>query len=138
MMAKKEQTEDAPKKRSPFDYINQISFGKQDLLEEDGGEYSPFLTSRYFSYFVDTVLPANEINKYGGQLTARMHHDYLMHAIPPRKRFTKWLKKADEADVELIAKHFKCSRGIARNYAKIMGPEDLEELRSLYETGGKG
>jgi len=50
---------------NPFDYLNSINYSKQDLMVDDDTEkaYNAFLVNRGLSYFQDTVLLANEMNK---------------------------------------------------------------------------
>jgi hypothetical protein len=52
---------------TPFDYINAINankdiIGSSDNPEEVEKEYTPFMVNRGLSYFVDTILYANEMN----------------------------------------------------------------------------
>ena len=49
---------------NPFDYLNAINATKEDVMVDDVAEskYNAFLINRGLSYFVDTVLYANEMN----------------------------------------------------------------------------
>ena len=53
---------------NPFDYLNAINNTKEDIMVDDIAEkgYNPFMINRGLSYFNDTVLFANEMN--------RLHH----------------------------------------------------------------
>ena len=78
---------------SPFDFINDINFGKKNLLKDDDKgilekEYNSFIINRGLSYFSDTVLYANEMN-LRHELDKRMQNDYLLHSIRSKKRFSK-------------------------------------------------
>ena len=54
----------------PFDYVNSINFTKKNLMKNTANDelaekdYVPFLTNKSLSYFTDTLLYANEMNRY--------------------------------------------------------------------------
>ena len=51
---------------TPFDYLNAINLTKKNIFAEDplaDKEYVPYIVNRGLSYFPDTVLYANEMNK---------------------------------------------------------------------------
>ena len=53
-------------KLSPFDFLNAINTTKEDLLEKDPQnikDYNPFMVNKGLSYFADTVMQANEMNR---------------------------------------------------------------------------
>ena len=61
---------------NPFEYLNAINYTKQDVMVDDISEkqYNAFMVNRGLSYFYDTVLLANEMNK-------RAHVDNRLHSI---------------------------------------------------------
>ena len=120
----------------PFDFINSINFGKTDIMVGPDEEkvYNPFLTNRGLSYFQDTVLLANEMNRYH-QLDNRMQYDFLRTAVRKRKRFGKWLKPEHNADVETVMEHYNYSREKAESVMDLISPESIEKMRTL--KGGK-
>ena len=50
---------------NPFDYVNQILYGKKDLIVDELTEkdYIPFLINRSLSYHKDCIIYANEMNR---------------------------------------------------------------------------
>ena len=54
--------------------------------------YQPYLVNKNYSNFQDTILYANEMNKYHN-LDNKLQFDYLLNSIRPRKRFSPWHKK---------------------------------------------
>jgi len=82
----------------PFDFVNSASYSKEDLIREsDNTElaektYAPFLTNKAFSYHVDTIMYANEMNMRSA-LENQLAFDYYLNSIRPQKRFAKWIKK---------------------------------------------
>lgn len=120
----------------PFDFINSINFGKTDIMVGPDEEkvYNSFLTNRGLSYFEDTVLLANEMNRYH-QLDSRMQYDFLRTAVRKRKRFSKWIKPEQNADVETVMEHYNYSREKAEAVMDLITPESIDKMRSL--KGGK-
>jgi hypothetical protein len=51
---------------NPFDVLNSINYTKENLFEDPQSfkEYSAFMVNRGLSYFPDTILYANEMNRY--------------------------------------------------------------------------
>jgi hypothetical protein len=62
------------------DYLNAINYTKEPLLdtEDESVEkgYTPFVVNRCLSYFIDTVLYANEMNRRP-ETDKKMQFDYL-------------------------------------------------------------
>ena len=125
---------------SPFDFINDINFGKKNLLKDDDKgilekEYNSFIINRGLSYFSDTVLYANEMN-LRHELDKRMQNDYLLHSIRPKKIFSKWAKNKKEERVDLIKQYFNYSNQKAREVLDIITDEEYNQIKQAFETGG--
>jgi hypothetical protein len=121
-----------------FDYLNSINSTKKDIMQTDEDEkaYSAFMVNRGLSYFSDTVLLANMMNQRH-QLPANMQYDFLRTAVPPKKRFSKWFKADKVSDLEIISEYFNVSMQKAKDYAKVMDPEDINKLYDLLDRGGR-
>ena len=51
---------------NPFDYVNSINYTKKDIMvdEESEKQYNSYIINHSLSYFQDTILLANEMNRY--------------------------------------------------------------------------
>ena len=67
------------KNMSPFELIKSISSTKKDILENEK-DYNAFMVNRGLSYFPDTVLYANEMNKFH-HLGGRLQYSFLINTI---------------------------------------------------------
>lgn len=124
----------AQAKISPFDFVNSITFDKRDILTEaTDNQYVPFLINRGLSYFADCVLYANDMN-INNELPKRAQYLYLLNTIPKRKRFSKWAKKLENEDIELVSRLYNCNDRRASEILSILTPDQLESLQQL-ETG---
>ena len=122
-----------------FDYINSISYDKENLVTRDDFQdvYVPFVTNRAFSYYLDTLFFANEMNRFSS-IPKENHYLYLLNKIKPRKRFSKWYKKEDDdPDLELVISYFSFNREKAKAALKVLSEDDLNEIRKKLERGGK-
>jgi hypothetical protein len=124
---------------TPFDFVNQILQGKQQLIVDDltEKEYVPFLTNRSLSYHKDCILFANEMN-LRHHVDAKMQNDFLLNTVRSRKRpFTKWAKSEKSEDIECIKIIFGYSNSKAREALRLLSDEQIQELKRKTDIGGK-
>lgn len=124
---------------SPFDFVNAINFGKQNLFEDPQAEkdYVPFLINRALSYFPDTVLYANAMN-INNTAPKQWQFDFLLNSIPKRKRFSKWAKKdAHTDDIAAVSKFYKYSLEKASEAISLLSIEQIEFIKQQMDKGGK-
>ena len=64
---------------NPFDYVNSINITKKDIMHDDIAEkgYAGFMVNRALSYFIDTVLYANEMN-VNHHIDGRLQYHFLI------------------------------------------------------------
>ena len=74
---------------NPFEYTNAINYTKKDIMVDDVAEkaYSSYMINRQLSYFPDTVLAANEMNR-NHHLDNRLQFDFFINIIRKKKRFS--------------------------------------------------
>lgn len=125
---------------SPFDFLNEINTGKKDLLREDPlneKDYSPFMVNRGLSYFSDTIMMANEMNRVNG-IPKIWQNDFFLNTISKKKRFSKWHKKeADSQSLQLVMEYFQYSSKRAREVMDILSPDQLKMIQEKLYKGGK-
>jgi hypothetical protein len=123
---------------NPFDFANAINYSKQNIMVDDLTEksYNGFMVNRSLSYFPDTVLAANEMNRYH-QLDSRLQFDFLINIIRKRKRFSKWNKQKIEDDVKIVAEYYGYSNQKALQVLALLSPKQLEQLRQKVNKGGR-
>lgn len=123
-----------------FDFLEAINTGKEIVLDGDDSfkEYVPFQVNNGLSQHLDTVLIANEMNKLPN-LSKEMQFKFLANAVSKKKRFGKWAKPEEEAnkeDIETVSTYYQVNRARAREYLKILKPEQLEVMRTKNNPGG--
>lgn len=124
------------------DYLKSINQTKvpMEKLDEDFEytvkKYVPFVINRCLSYFPDTIMQVNEMNRYS-HLPKKMQYDYLLHSTRNRSRYSEWLKKEESEDVVMVASYYEISLAKAREALNILTDEQVCLIRSLSDTGGR-
>lgn len=125
---------------TPFDFLNAINVSKINLMKDDANaikDYSAFIVNRGLSYFPDTILYANEMNKYAS-IPKDWQFAFYLNGIKPKKRFSKWSKKDQNSDdITLIMKVYGYSASRAAEALEILTEQQLSEIRSAYKVGGR-
>lgn len=123
------------------DYLNAINVNKEPLLDESESytkqSYPPFVVTRCLSYFPDTLFAANEMNSRP-HLDSKMHFDFLRGAVRPRKRFSKWLKREEDARVSALIEYYGFSSRKAREALVVLSEAEVEWILEQTRKGGKG
>lgn len=123
---------------NPFDYLNSINQTKQNIMVDDATEkgYSAFMVNRGLSYFPDTVLLANEMNRCH-HVDSRLQYDFLINTVRKQKRFSKWIKPDTIDAVDAIKEYYGYSNEKARQVLKVLTNNQINELKLKVYKGGK-
>ena len=121
------------------DWLNSVNINKDNLIEEDPeaiSSYPPYIINRCLSGHLDTVLFANEMNKYSN-LDKDMQYSFFLYTLRKRKRFSPWLKKEQVDDLDLVKKHYGYSNEKAKIAVNLLTKTQLEYIRNKHDMGGK-
>ena len=123
---------------NPFEFANAINYTKKNIMIDDITEkaYAPYMVNRQLSYFPDTVLAANEMNR-NHHLDNRLQFDFFINIIRKRKRFSKWYKPETISDLDAVKKYYGYSNEKARQVLTLLSPEHINELKRKVTTGGR-
>ena len=118
--------------------LKAINETKKDIMVDDVSEkeYNAFIINRGLSFFNDTVIYANEMNKYH-HLDNRLQFDFFINIIRKKKRFTKWIKPQEIENLELIKEYYGYSNAKAKSVLSLLNNEQLEQLTQRIYKGGK-
>ena len=123
---------------NPFEYANAINYTKRNIMVDDIAEkaYSPYMINRQLSYFPDTVLAANEMNRHH-HVDNRLQFDFFINIIRKRKRFSKWFKPEQISDLETVKSYYGYSNEKARQVLHLLSTEQINELKNKVAKGGR-
>lgn len=126
----------------PFDFVNSINFTKKNLMRgSDNDElseksYAPFLTNKSLSYFTDTLLYANEMNRMHF-LDNKLQYEFFLNSIRKKKRFAKWAKADKNDDLVMVSEYYQISLSKAKEAIRLLSTEQLSTIRNKMEQGIK-
>ena len=120
------------------DWLNSINFTKENLIEDPDAisSYPPYIINRCLSGHLDTVLFANEMNRYVN-LDKDLQYTFYLNTLRKRKRFSPWLKKEQIDNLDLVKKHYGYSNEKARVALTLLTKTQLEYIRNKHDMGGK-
>lgn len=124
---------------SPFEFVNAISDNKKNLFEDPQAhkDYSSFLINKSLSYFPDTVLYVNEMNRRY-DIDKDWQFFFLLNSIPKRKRFSKWAKKeAEPKYLKEVMEYYGYSITKAKEALRVLTDEQLTMIEEKLNKGGK-
>ena len=120
------------------DWLNSINFNKKNLIEEDPStikDYAPYIINRCLSGNIDSILFANEMNKYSF-LDKDMQYSFYLNTLRKKKRFSPWLRKEKVDDLECVKQYYGYSNEKAYQALKILDKKQLNFIKQRLETGG--
>jgi len=121
------------------DWLNSINFNKEDLTEDDENtikSYPPFIINKCLSGHLDSVLFANEMNRYHF-LDKDMQYKFYLNILRKRKRFSPWIRKDKDSDLDIVKSYYGYSNEKARQVMKILSTEQINYMKQRLDTGGK-
>ena len=123
---------------NPFEFANAINYTKKNIMVDDITEkaYAPYMINRQLSYFPDTVLAANEMNK-NHHIDNRLQFDFFINIVRRRKRFSKWFKPEQISDLDVVKKYYGYSNEKARQVLTLLSTEQMNELKNKVAKGGR-
>lgn len=127
---------------NPFDYLKSIQSTKIDMIRgSDNPElaekgYLPFIMNKGLSYYVDSILYANEMNTRH-YLSSAMQYGYYINTVRSMKRPYSWPKKIKgDEDIQFLRDHYKVNIIRAKEIYSIIGPEKVNEIKKSIIQGG--
>ena len=121
-------------------YLTAINYSKEKLLDTDDKDwekkYPPFIINKGLSYFSDTVMYANEMNRLH-HATKHMQFSFYLNSIKSRKRFSKWLKSSKIKDLDVVKQHFGYSNKKAQEALSLMTKKQIDYIKERLYKGGR-
>ncbi len=119
------------------EWLNSINFTKENLIEDPSTikDYAPYVINRCLSGNLDSIMYANEMNKYSF-LQKDMQYSFYLNSLRKKKRFSPWLRKDKVTDLEIIKQYYGYSNEKASNALKILTPEQIKFIKQRLDTGG--
>ncbi len=123
---------------NPFSYLNAINGNVYYHFKDvkiSNKDYNAFMINRGLSYFPDTVLYANEMNRYH-HLDGKLQFDFLINIVRKRKRFSKWHKVSKSEDIDAIKVYYNYSNEKAQDVLPLFNNDELRIIKEKLNHGG--
>jgi hypothetical protein len=126
---------------NPFDFVASINSTKKNLMKGTENDklaektYNAFITNKAQSYFADTIQLANMMNVHHG-LDNKLQYSFLINIVRPSKRFSKWVKKDKDSDLELVMSYYGYNRQKAKAAIKLLSPDQMKTIKNKLDKGG--
>lgn len=123
-------------KTSLFDFLNDVSQLKQNILTEDNeNELSTYMLNRFLSMNITTIMYSNEMNKLPS-LPKRMVYDYYLYALKKQKRHFKYIKHKNQDEIDLIKEYYGYSEQLSKQIVKLFDEKDFIYMKNKLKKGG--
>ena len=120
------------------DWLKSINQTKKNLIDKDPSlekEYSPYVINHCLSGDVDSLMFSNEMNIYPN-LDKKLQYDFYINSLRVRSRFSTWLRKDAIKDLEYVKRYYQYNTEKAQQALRILTSEQLNFIKSKFETGG--
>jgi len=118
---------------NPFEYVKAIN---EKRRVDDPTLYSPFLSNRAFSHHLDTVLIANEMNKYP-DLPPEVQFAFMNEAVRKGRRYGSWYKEKENPHLQMVMDYFNYSKNKALAALQVLTQENLKQIKQRMDKGGR-
>ena len=125
---------------SPFDFLKAINETQEDLFVDPQAEkdYSAYMINRGLSFFPDTILYSNMMNRYS-HIPKKAQFLFLINNVIKRKRFSQWHKRDKETEsLAMVMEYFEYSTEKAKEALKILSDDQLIIIKEKQQQGGRG
>jgi hypothetical protein len=79
---------------------------------------------------------SNEMN-INHSLDKKMQYDFYINIVRKRKRFSPWIHKNKIKDLDIVKSYYGYSNDKAQQALSILTQEQLNFIKSKFETGGR-
>lgn len=118
---------------NPFELVKAINEKKP---VDDPTQYVPYLSNIAFSYSMDTVLLANEMNVHPN-MPPEAQFDFMNGTVKKGRRYNKWYKDTEPAHLEVVMKYFNYSKQKALEALMILTQDNIRDILDSMDKGGK-
>tara|TARA_B100000287_G_scaffold14750_1_gene14879 strand:- start:633 stop:1052 length:420 start_codon:yes stop_codon:yes gene_type:complete len=126
-----------------IDWINQLLVTKKnwdDFTEDEQKKFSPFIINRWLSMDEEFIEIVNLFQKYAiGTLESREVYKWYCDVLPRGKRFNRYIKSKKDKKystelIDVLTKHFECSKLQSKEYLEFLEKDELRNLLTMYGT----
>jgi hypothetical protein len=121
------------------DWLNSINFDKKNLMEGDSEahkSYAPYIINKCLSGNYDCLAYVNEMN-LNPHLDKKMQYDFYINILRAKRRYAPWLKKNNSEDLDYVKRYYGYNNDKAEQALKLLTTEQINFIKSRFDTGGR-
>jgi chromosomal replication initiation ATPase DnaA len=120
-------------------FFEAISYTKDKDQFTDGEidkDYIPYIMNRMVAQYRDLVFFADDMN-VSMNISKTHQIDFYMSVIPKKKRRALWTQKENNDAIEIIMNYYNISYDKAEPYLRILSEEQVGQLETRLNIGGR-
>lgn len=120
------------------DWLNSINQSKINIIDEYPdlqSKYPSYIINRCLSGHIDAIMFVNQMN-IDHHIDKKLQYDFLLNTLRSKKRFSPWIRKEEEKNLELVKKYYGYSNEKAKQVLPILTKDNLDSIRKKLDTGG--
>lgn len=121
------------------DWLNSINQTKSNIMDTNPDsvkDYVPYIINKCFSGHIDSLMFSNEMN-INHHIDKKLQYDFFINIIRTKKRFSPWLRKDTIKDLDYVKRYYGYNNEKAQQALRILTKEQINFIKSKFETGGK-
>lgn len=126
--------------RTMFETMSTVVNKKFWPTTEEINKINSFMLSRYISNDGVGIQCAAALDHYGSRMPMAAQYRFVRYTLSDKISYIKFPKKekvANQAELDIVRKHYKVNERIAVDYIKLMTETQLNEIVDLYTKMGK-
>lgn len=123
-----------PKKRTVFDWMKSVMYGKEpwnSFSDEDKETFNAYMLNRFLSMYEPYIELVNSIQQLW-LLTPEQIYNIYCEYLPKKNIYAAYVKsnvpKINSELLEILSSHFKVSKRETKQYINILEKEDIENI----------
>lgn len=122
-----------------FGHLNNLIYKNKtwdQLTEEDRKTFNVYMINKFISMSPEYTGIVDILQKYSAGLDPEIVFKFYYNLLPKRKTYFRYIKgkkqKTDSDIIDILSKHFECSKKTALEYFELMSRNHLKEILDLY------
>jgi hypothetical protein len=122
-----------------FGHLNNLIYKNKtwgQFTEEDRKTFNVYMINKFISMSPDYTGVVDIFQRYSSELTPETVFKFYYNFLPKKKTYFRYIKgkkqKTDSDIIDILSKHFECSKKTALEYLDLISKEYLKEILNLY------
>ena len=99
-------------------------------------KYNAFMINKVLSFFSDTIMMANEMNR-NYILENDMQFQFLLNSIRSKKRYSPFLRAEKLNDLDVVKEYYEYNNEKAKSALDILTKDEVKLIKEKLFKGGK-